>query len=253
MLQMRTILLFVTISLCSYPLTAVAQDWQVDLELYLLGTNIEGDGSIGRHEGVPVGMDFGTILDNLQLGGMMHMEAVRNQRWGIMLDYSFMDLESNLSGPQGGVADINMHQGVLETDFFYRMYAAIGKIDLLTGFRWWDNDVDVSVDTITMPGSVSASLEEDWIDVFVGARWIVPLTEKLNLMLRGDIGGFGLEADFTAQLFGNLRYSFNEHWAADLGYKAVWVDYSTGHRGQPDYFSYDTVTHGPMIGVNYSF
>ena len=87
----------------------------------------------------------------------------------------------------------------------------------------------------------------------MGVRWIIPLNEKWNFMVRGDVGGLGLEADFTASLFANVRYAMTESWLLDLGYKAIWVDYETGTEGQPGYFSYDTVTHGLLLGVVYKF
>lgn len=46
----------------------------------------------------------------------------------------------------------------------------------------------------------------------------------------------------------------SENWILDLKYKAVWVDYENDKpKGQPGYFAYDTVTHGPLIGFIYIF
>jgi hypothetical protein len=39
----------------------------------------------------------------------------------------------------------------------------------------------------------------------------------------------------------------------DLKYKATWVDYDEGQQGQVDYFAYDTVTHGVVIGLMFKF
>ncbi len=39
----------------------------------------------------------------------------------------------------------------------------------------------------------------------------------------------------------------------DLQYKALAVDYETGTPGQKGYFMYDTITHGPIIGLVFKF
>jgi hypothetical protein len=39
----------------------------------------------------------------------------------------------------------------------------------------------------------------------------------------------------------------------DLQYKALWVDYEDGSAGQAGYFAYDTVTHGPIVGLKIEF
>ncbi|BHH82130.1 hypothetical protein [Desulforhopalus sp. 52FAK] len=246
--------LYTTIFYCSLlPLSAQAESWDVEAQLYLMGTSIDGDAAIGRAQGVDVNVDFNTILENLDLAGMVHFEAIHASRWGIALDYSFMDLSADLTGPKGGVADAGVRQGVLQVDLLYRMPIHKGNIDWITGVRWWDNDIDLTVDTTVLPGSVHASVEEDWIDLFIGARWITHINDSLDFMLRGDIGGFGLESELTGQLYGNVRWNLNDSWAIDIGYKAVWVDYESGNKGRPGYFVYDTVTHGPMLGIIYKF
>jgi hypothetical protein len=67
------------------------------------------------------------------------------------------------------------------------------------------------------------------------------------------VGGFGLEADFTASISGGFRYKLTEALLLDMLYKATWVDYESGTKGEPGYFSYDTVTHGPLLGLIYKF
>lgn len=189
----------------------------------------------------------------MKTAGMIHFEAVHESGWGTALDYSFMDLRDDISGPQGGVVGTKLRQGVFQADVLYRVPVGKGSIDYLGGIRWWDNDLEVTVDPVALSGSVTKKVEEDWVDLYVGARWITPVSQNWKFMLRGDVGGLGLEADFTATLFGNVRYAMTESWLLDIGYKAVWVDYETGSRGEPGYFAYDTVTHGPLLGVIYKF
>ena len=65
----------------------------------------------------------------------------------------------------------------------------------------------------------------------------------------GDVGGLGLESDLTTSAIVGLRYRINNLLDLDLFYWGLWVDYESGDRGQPAFFQYDTVTHGPAVGL----
>ncbi len=128
---------------------------------------------------------------------------------------------------------------------------AHGKIDYITGVRWWDNDIDATVDPAITPGSKKISVDADWVDIVVGARWTHHINDNWHFRLRGDIGGLGLSSDFTGTASAGIIYVINDLMDIDLTYKATWVDYEEGTKGTPDHFEYDTVTHGPILGVNF--
>ena len=77
------------------------------------------------------------------------------------LDYGFMELSAEISGPLGGVLDAKVRQGVLEALLVRHVSSGNGHIDYLAGIRWWDNDIDVTVDPAVLPGTPSSSVEED--------------------------------------------------------------------------------------------
>lgn len=260
----RKRLLIVTIQtlLLMLPITAFATDdsiqphtkrqgWTFDIEPYLMATNISGDASIGRVSGINVDVDFGDILETLQLAGMLHFEARHGSGWGIWLDYGFMDLEQDTTGPAGGIASANLRQGVMEAFGLYRHELSRGSLDLYSGVRWWDNDIDAKIDPAILPGSIQINKDVNWVDLVVGARWTYQFSENWFMRLRGDIGGFGLEADFTATTWASVSYMINDLIDLNLAFKATWVDYEEGTQGTPIYFAYDTVTYGPILGVNF--
>jgi hypothetical protein len=184
---------------------------------------------------------------------MLHFEAHADNGWGVAVDYGFMDLSADFSGARGGVVDTNVRQGVLETLLFRRSELPGGRLDVIGGFRWWDNDLDVTLDAAILPGATDVQVDEDWLDLVIGLRWTSALNEEWQMQLRGDIGGLGLESDFTSTLAASFRYSLSQSVDLDLQYKATWVDYESGSRGSPGYFQYDTVTHGPVIGFIFKF
>ena len=230
-----------------------AQNWSFELEPYMLASSVKGDVSIGRVTGVPVDVNFSDILETLDIGAMVHFEAHHKSGWGFMLDYGFMDLSDDISGQRGGIIDADIRQGVLEALLSRRIESGDSHIDYFAGIRWWDNDIDVTIDPAILPGSVTLGVEADWIDLVIGARWTKTLNENWKFFTRADFGGLGLESDFTSALAAGVNYQFNKTIALDLQYKALWVDYEEGTSGQPGFFQYDTVTHGPIIGLVFSF
>ena len=247
------ILLFPAVVFAADQEVADQKSWSFELEPYLMATSIEGTASVGRVTGVDVDVEFSDILETLNLAAMLHFEAHHKSGWGIWLDYGFMDLGQDTSGPVGGVASTDLRQGVLEAFALYRQELTRGKIDFIAGIKWWDNDIDATIDPAFIPGSRSIKVRADWIDAVIGARWTHYISENWHFRLRGDIGGLGLSSDFTGTASAGIIYVINDLMDIDLTYKATWVDYEEGTRGTPDYFEYDTVTHGPIVGLNFKF
>jgi hypothetical protein len=127
--------------------------------------------------------------------------------------------------------------------------------DVLAGGRYYLLDVDIRakakviVDGPNGPrsrevsGSVSTS--EDWIDPVVGARVIYDVTDRLNVSLRGDIGGFGVGSDLAWGAAAIGHYKLTDRWSLDAGYKILDIDYADGPRG------IDMQMTGPVLGISY--
>ncbi|WP_394176915.1 hypothetical protein [Thalassotalea litorea] len=236
-----------------FPLNALADEWQFMIEPYLMGTNIEGDFGSGKIEQAEVDVDFGTILDNLDMAGMIHMEAISPGNIGLAFDYGFMDLGGGRSFETGQELDAGVRQGVMEAQIFYRNQLQHASIDYIAGVRWWDNDIDIDVDLPNLDQRLSASVEQDWVDFVVGLRWYSYLSENWTFELYGDIGGLDFASEFTSKVKIGLQWQMTDLLTLDMKYVATWVDYETGSPGEPGYFSYDTVTHGPVLGLVFTF
>lgn len=229
--------------------TKPAKSWSYEFEPYMLVTSISGDAGIGRSSGVPIDVDFSDILENLDIGAMAHFEAHHESGWGVWIDYGFMDLSSDITGPVNGITSASVRQGVLETLGMYRQKLSYGDIDYLAGVRWWDNDINVLHSSLP----IDINVKEDWIDLVVGARWTTPINEYWSFNLLGTAGGFGLESDFTASSAIGVKYVISDLVDLNLQYKATWVDYENGIKRESNYFMYDTVTYGPLIGLSFKW
>ena len=87
-----SLFILVVMSAGQTPAAGKSDGWSFEIELYILATSIEGDASMGRITGVDIDVDFSDILDVLDIGAMIHFEAVRANKWGLVLDYGFMDV-----------------------------------------------------------------------------------------------------------------------------------------------------------------
>jgi hypothetical protein len=254
-----------------------AQDkWEFEVVPYLWMSAMKGDVTLKGIEG-SVNMSFSDIWNDLTFGAMLKIEA-RKGRWGIFLDTVYMNLEDNIqgkrtfTGPQGqrtaeilADADISMEQWVLEFGGFYELTKTpVGQdkdkmmyLDLLVGGRYWYLSTDVDVGLVldanrnTIARNISKSGSKDWIDPFVGLRTRIQLTEKLMLVLRGDIGGFGVGSDFSWNAAGYFGYRASEMISLWAGYHALGVDYKSG--GGNSKIVYDMIFQGPVLVVGFRF
>lgn len=228
--------------------------WDYELEVYMFMANIDGTASLGNLSG-DVAINFiDNTIPNLKLGGMAHFEAHHQSGWGYWLDYGFMNLGKSNDVPILGThvnTDVGLFQGTLEGAVMKRNALEKGYIDYFVGFRWWDNDYDVAIRGAGGIIDSSRSRSEDWVDGFVGARWTTPLNDNWQFRTRADIGAGA--SDFTAIASAGFLYKINETLEVDVKYKALWVDYETGTQGTQSYYTYDTVTYGPLIGLTMKF
>jgi len=251
MKYIQTILFLLSLSLL-VP-TSYSKDWSFQLEPYLMATSINGDASVGRINGVEVDLNFGNILKRLDSAGMLHFEALNKSGWGLMLDYGFMDLSQKAHSKREGIIKARVRQSVFDALVFYRSNIQQGSVDYYAGIRTWDNKLDLNLDPTFYPGSLTQDIHEDWIDIVVGIRWLHELNQRWKMQFIGDIGGMGIESKFTSNIDLGLQYKMTNLLTLDIKYKATWVNYESGKSGQVDYFQYDTVTHGPIIGLIFNF
>lgn len=254
------------------------------LTTYAWLTSFDGSTVVdGRKSDVDT--SFRTIFDNADslIGFMGAIDIVHN-RLVFQLNgvYSAVDFSGDttrvISGPLGGTgserieADVSIKSTLLELFGGYRFLdrtfggkeerASRFLLDGFVGARYTNLDMDTrltSDTTVTLPSgrtieagrSIDADISEEWFEPFVGGRIALMLNERWLLGLRGDIGGFGVDdSEFTWNSIAYVGYRWRfEGWDLSLlgGYRAIGQDYSN------DDFTYDVVTHGPVLGASVTF
>jgi len=227
----------------------IDKTWEFLVAPYFVGANIVGTSRVGRLPSTDIDIGTDSILENLRFGGMIRTEVLYRQKAGAMLDIAYMNLGTATDTPlTGGRIRVGVGQLILEGMGFYRAYATPQtSIDLYAGGRYWDIDLDLDA-TGTIAGNFDITRGDNWLDPVIGARIFHQLNDKWSVNGRGDIGGFGLASDFTWNVQGGVGYHFNKTWSAHAQYKALGVDYDNGKSGTAS-FAYDTITHGPLLGI----
>jgi hypothetical protein len=141
--------------------------------------------------------------------------------------------------------------------------------DVIVGGRYWVQKADLRLDLAGTVGVNVAALQisadgskafarsgtVQWVDPLVGFRVRHKLAPGQDLALEADLGGFGTSSRISAQAVGVYSYEFGRTgrvgWAAAVGYRALYVDYSQGTGN--DLFRMNVLQHGPILGVSARF
>ncbi len=138
-------------------------------------------------------------------------------------------------------------------------------IDLYGGVRaWWQSatasfaaagTVDTGDLTHNADGTYSASASVAWVDPLVGVRLRHQFAPNMNLIVRGDVGGFGVGSKFSWFASAVVNYDFYVHnnvtWSGMIGYQALNADYSTG--SGLDQYVWNVTIYGPILGITARF
>jgi hypothetical protein len=175
----------------------------------------------------------------------------------------------------GGNIKADYQLAIVETGGAYTVWSQ-GKqgfpgsttFDLLTGARVWYQNVDISgnlTGTVALNGplgltisgnrAIAKSGSVDWADPFVGARIQQELAPGQEIVLRGDVGGFGAGSQFSWEAIATYNSPLCEIHGIPVdgyvGFRALYVDYSQGSGTSK--FEFNNVIYGPVIGATMRF
>ena len=226
--------------------------WKFIAAPYLWAMSIDGDVTIGNRT-ADFTIDFvDDILSELDFAALGHLE-VQKGRWGLFFDNVYSDISAK---EQTALGEVKLDNSlfIMELGAIWRIMdwsgdtsqEPSGVFELIGGARYWHIENEISVSNIEIREKTA-----DWTDPFIGARMLIPLSERLMLTLRGDVGGFGVGSDFTWNVVGLLGYEFTEMISAWAGYRAIGVEFEEGDG--INRYEIDATFHGPMIGAMFRF
>ena len=265
----------------------VIEAWSFNLTPYAWLTALNGSSTV-KGRTTDINASFIDILDNTQFPKGLFQVATfgeaRYGRWAFLVDIAYMKLAigrslmrsrgtDELGAGVGAGIGVTTEMLIAEGALAYEVarwngLTAAGSttaLDLYAGARaWWQRgelevnlsgSVNTSDLTLTGERTLKADGTVSWVDPVVGARLRHRFNPAWDLVLSGDIGGFGAASKFSWQAIGALAYEFSRgqsvSWSAMLGYKALSVDYSKG--SGLSHYEFDMVIHGPIFGVTARF
>jgi hypothetical protein len=278
-------------SLADEPLPAAAgdpDDWRFRIALYGWAPSVAG--SVTAHgQTVDVNASFIQILqksDSL-IGYMGYFEADKG-RVGLYLDtvWAKLGFDSSLSSYRNPIAGLKISTSsntavtytftIIEAGGLYEIARWPGSpgsftaLDGLLGFRYWNNSIDLNFDFVgtvdftrlsnllgrdvqfSRSFAIARSGSIDWVDPLVGLRLRHQFTPSQDVLLRGDVGGFGFQNRFEWQAVGVYSYAWQftgYQLAALIGYRALSVNATNDFNGN----GANLILHGPIIGVSVRF
>jgi len=100
--------------------------------------------------------------------------------------------------------------------------------------------------TITGNRAIASSGAVGWVEPFVGARVRQQLAPGQEIVLRGDVGGFGAGSQFSWQTIGTYNWLLGVTRGIPVdgyvGFRALSADYSQGSGTSK--FGFDNVRYG---------
>src|SRR5882672_783907 len=202
----------VGLGLCLAASAARAEDpspdqWHFMIAPYLWATSLDGDVTVkGRKASV-----HETFIDILQetdsiIGFEGHGEAWKGD-WGLYLDGVYTKLGAKANPVDAVKIKSTTEMSILEGGALYR----VGQWDLgsitdefgggmasvaletYAGARYTSLDQSFDISDSVTKRSVGG--DKSWVDPLVGARTIVNITDRLQLMAGADIGGFDVGSE----------------------------------------------------------
>ncbi len=234
--------------------------WAIEGGLYLWLTGIEGEASIA---GVVADVDlsFSDIWDAFDVFAVSgRVEAWKDNKWGIIFDGMYLDLDGDFStaGPLSLPINVNITQAQIDLGMGYRLFdQSFGRddkewprvgVDLLGGARYQYFKTE-----LTIAASPTLGGSSDWMEPFFGGRVWLKLNDKFAVVIRGDAGGFGIgsASELTWNFVAGIQYQLKETMFLHAGYKAQGFEYSNG--SGLSQFGADWTARGLVLAMTMTF
>jgi len=221
--------------------------WEFSVAPYAFFAALDGRvGVVGQT--AQVDASFSDIFKNLDFAAMGAFEA-RKGKWSFVGDAMYMSLSGKRVTPSPffGDIDVEVKEFIFAPVVAYRVLKVErGHIDLLGGARVWHVKSHLTFQPRILP-LVDVEGSKNWVDPIVGARGVASLSPRVFFTGRFDVGGFGINSDFTGQAFGGIGYQLKPRVALIGGYRYLRVDYVN------EGFIFKTAMSGINVGAKFDF
>ena len=259
--------------------------WRFDVTVY--GWLISASGSTtARGQTVSYNAGFPQLVqDSDSLAAWMSYFEAGKGKLAFYTDFvwtklGFTNSTAHYANPLGGLQlstvstrNATLQMTIVESGALYEVGrwsnggSGLTTLDGLLGFRLWNTQADLWFDRTNTADFSRLGFEVNrsfaiahtggltWVDPVVGLRLRHSFTPQQQVMVRGDVGGFGLQSTFAWQAIAGYSYQWpfegGGSMAVTLAYRALSTNYSTG--SGLDTRGLDILMHGPVIGLSLRF
>lgn len=214
--------------------------WQNTLApLYLWGVSMSGTMTTGPIS-APLNIEFSDAVSDLEGIFTFHYEGAKGN-WGIIADYSFLNLGPSATLPTGDKLSVDMKNTIGEVAGLYR-FGPNNPWQLLAGIRSYK--LDVTIDGVPAPVT-QVKIDETINDFFIGARVMPRISDKWTFIGRADIGAG--DSDLVWNVLAAFDYRFTKLLSAFAGWRVL--DYDVDMGSGTDAFKYDMNHSGPILAL----
>jgi hypothetical protein len=230
--------------------------WTFEVAPYLWLPALDGTVTVrGLSAGVDqsVGDTIDLLFDSLKFAALGLAEARKGDVF-LTLDFLYMDLGGNVQTDIGAGVNVRAKQLILEFGGGYHLVdwsltgagQATLSVDVLAGGRFVDLDSGVTIENL-----VDVDRSKAWLDPLLGGRIKVDIIDRLSVVVRGDIGGFGVGSHFTWNIGAIIAYRASQRITLGAGYRLLDINFSEGKGSEK--FQYDVQMRGPVLGFAIRF
>ena len=227
----------------------LANDSPIVLHLYVWGAGLSGNAGVNGNN-APIDISLGDVLSDVEPALSLHFELWQNRRYGFWIDGSYLSLSGKAQPVNEYDVTLDFESVTTELVGSYRNNFSRTSLEIFAGLRY--NNLRARYVAVPQPGSgnvlpVSESGRQDWLDPLLGSRVLWQMARKLPVVLRGDLGGFGLGSDFTWGVTAGLGYELSRAVVITGAYRLLDIDYKKGDRQNE--FVYNAQQSGALLGV----
>ena len=136
-------------------------------------------------------------------------------------------------------------------------YLVAGKslsVDFLAGGRFYEFSNILTVRPFDpFQPTVPLNLSATWVDMVIGGRTVIPITNSLDVFGRADIGGFGIGSSSTLawNLVAGVDWKMTSCSSLVAGYRELNINKSGGVGGTA--FDFNAKMYGPFMAITFQF
>lgn len=179
--------------------------------------------------------------------GELHLEVGKGP-WAFMFDPTYLKISKSAMvndnsatlGTTLTLIDFGVFRSVKTWMIYHDLHSIV--FQLFAGGRYLKLTADITVNETQAKG------RQSFIVPILGGRLLIQLADQVNLWVRGDFGGFGIDHTHnTWSASAVMDYVFNKTFALAWGFRVLGVDYS--RQMLQRYFAMKTIYYGPELGL----